>query len=96
MYRFWSNTYSRHFFTISETNKNTLINDYGNIWTYEGIAFYAYADGTQPEWARPVHRFWSASLNSHFYTIDENEKNIVLGMGDTWTYEGVAWYAVAP
>jgi hypothetical protein len=96
VYRFWSEVYGKHFFTISEENKDVLISDYSDIWTYEGIAFYAYAEGKQPAWAQPVHRFWSAPLNAHFYTIDEYEKSYVLGLSDFWAYEGIAWYAVAP
>jgi len=96
VYRFWSDAYARHFFTISEENKNSLVNDYSDIWTYEGIAFYAYPEGKQPAWTTPVYRFWSAPLNTHFYTLDEHEKAYVLGRNDFWAYEGVAWYAVAP
>ena len=96
VYRFWSETYGRHFYTISEENKDTLVNDYSDLWTYEGVAFYAYAEGKQPAWTMPVYRFWSVPLNTHFYTISDSERAYVLGHPDYWTYEGIAWYAVAP
>jgi len=39
-----------------------------------------------------VHRFWSPVFFSHFYTMSEEEKNIVMTNPD-WIYEGAAWYA---
>lgn len=42
VYRFWSGTLGCHFYTISETEKQKLINLYSHVWTYEGIAWYAY------------------------------------------------------
>jgi hypothetical protein len=42
VYRFWSPVLEHHFYTISESEKNKLINRYSDVWTYEGIAWYAY------------------------------------------------------
>jgi hypothetical protein len=64
------------------------------VWTYEGIAFYAYPEGQQPGDAEVVYRFWSPVLETHFYTIRESEKNkLVDNYSHVWTYEGTAWYA---
>jgi hypothetical protein len=94
VYRFWSDSLSSHFYTIDESEKNWLITQHAAVWTYEGVAFYAYPVGEQPSWARPVHRFWSPSWNTHFYTMSETEKtNILTKHSDIWTYEGIAWYA---
>lgn len=41
VYRFWSSTYKGHFYTVSEAEKNNVISTMSNIWTYEGIAYYA-------------------------------------------------------
>lgn len=44
--------------------------------------------------ATAVHRFWSARLQSHFFTADEAEKeNVIANMSDVYAYEGVAFYA---
>jgi hypothetical protein len=95
VHRFWSERLTGHFYTISEREKNKLINEYAGIWTYEGIAFYAYPEGQQPAWTYPVHRFWSESKGTHFYTMDEAEKDRLLSKyADVWEYEGMAWYAV--
>jgi hypothetical protein len=42
VYRFWSPINSVHFYTISPAERDNLIANYDYVWTYEGIAFYAY------------------------------------------------------
>lgn len=94
VYRFWSSKLDAHFWTISEIEKNLVIEEYSDDWTFEGVVFYAYAAGEQPLSARPVHRFWSDQLGHHFYTISETEKDLLIENYPTvWTYEGVGWYA---
>jgi hypothetical protein len=94
VYRFYAPANGRHFFTISESEKNKLINNFSNVWTYEGIAFYAYPAGSQPAGMTPVYRFWSAKLKTHFFTTSENEKNKLINeLSNVWTYERIAWYA---
>ncbi len=98
VYRFWSPAHSAHFYTISEAEKDSVIGTYAsNVWTFEGPAFYAYPEGSQPNGTSPVYRFWSNSLGSHFYTISEAEKDSVIAdYPETWTYEGIAWYVYEP
>ena len=48
VYRFWSAGLATHFYTISETEKEKLITQFADVWQYEGVAFYAYAPGSQP------------------------------------------------
>ncbi len=94
VYRFWSAKSSTHLFTISESEKDRLIDNYPTeVWEFEGIAFYAYPAGSQPEGAKPVYRFYSARLGGHFFTIDEDEADQYRADTATWTAEGVAWYA---
>jgi parallel beta-helix repeat protein len=94
VYRFWSPVLVAHFYTTSESERDKLINIYPHVWTYEGIAFYAYPEGQQPVDTLPVYRFWSGTLETHFYTIDETEKNkLIDNYSHVWTYESVAWYA---
>ena len=42
VYRFYSETLSVHLFTVDENEKTTLIDTAGDVWTFEGIAYYAY------------------------------------------------------
>ena len=94
VYRFWSAQLSSHFYTISEVEKDGLLKEYANVWTFEGTSFYAYPAGRQPAGTKAVYRFWSGKLNGHFYTINEAEKDKLISQyAETWTFEGVAWYA---
>ncbi len=94
VHRFWSDRLSRHFYTIDENERKTLAEEGDGTWRYEGVAFYAYPQGQQPDWTLPVYRFWSESKSAHFYTMDETEKAIVLDTySGIWAYEGIAWYA---
>jgi hypothetical protein len=94
VYRFWSSGSQTHFYTISESEKNKLIQRYADVWTFEGMAFRAYVPGTQPPGCAPVYRFWNAGSGTHFYTINESEKNKLLTRyADVYAYEGIAFYA---
>jgi hypothetical protein len=42
VYRFYSDDLRVHLFTVDENEKNHLINTAGDVWRYEGVAFYAY------------------------------------------------------
>ena len=97
VYRFWSPVLLSHFYTIDEAERDLLLRAYPDVWTPEGIAFYAFAEDSQPEDAVPVYRFWSPVLLSHFYTADEAERDLLLrAYPDVWTPEGIAWYAYRP
>ncbi|GEM_PF-336344 len=97
VYRFWSDLNDAHFYTISESEKDKLVNEFADVWAFEGPVFYAHPVGLEPAEALPVHRFWSDSLMRHFYTISESEKQKIMdNFSDVWGYEGIAWYAYAP
>ncbi len=94
VYRFWSDRLSSHFWTISEAEKNGLIEEKDGVWVYEGPVFYAYPEGGQPTGAKPVYRFWSDTMSAHFYTISETEKDLLVKEhADIWSPEGIVWYA---
>ena len=42
VYRFWSGSLRYHLFTIGQKEKDNLQTRYSDIWTYEGIGWYAY------------------------------------------------------
>ena len=94
VHRFWSGSMKTHFYTVSETEKQKLIDLFSDVWFYEGVAFYAYAPGSQPTSALPVYRFRSATDGHHFYTILESEKKkLIETFPNQWVYEGIMWYA---
>jgi len=94
VYRFWSDRLSSHFYTISERERDKLIDRYAYTWTYEGPVFYAYPEGRQPVEASPVYRFWSDTNGTHFYTMSEAERDKLINQyAHVYAYEGIAWYA---
>jgi hypothetical protein len=93
VYRFWSEKNKRHFYTISESEKNHVIDAYDDIeWKYEGVAFCAMT--TAHTQRTPVYRFWSEQQKGHFYTSSEEEKNQIIRQysKEEWNYEGIAYY----
>jgi hypothetical protein len=94
VYRFWSPKSGTHFYTISAGEKDKLIKNFADAWTFEGVAFRAYPEGLQPADARPVHRFWSPTTGTHFYTISPAVSSYISDANlPEWTNEGTAWYA---
>ncbi len=94
VYRFWSPHSRSHFYTINETERDVLISDFSYWWTLEGIAYYAYAEGDAPTGTCPVYRFYSPVTSCHFYTINDEEKAILIrDWSHFFTYEGIAYYA---
>jgi hypothetical protein len=96
VYRFMSCNPPAHFYTIDEAQKQRLITSYSDVWTFEGIAFYAWPPGCQPASTRPVYHFRS-TRGCHLYTIDEAEKNnLRCKYSKIWKFEGIVWYAYPP
>lgn len=94
VYRFWSDRLQRHFYTIDETEKDSVIANLSATWNrFEGPRFCA-AKSQLPS-SLPIYRFWSDQLQSHFYTINEPEKdNVLNNLSNTWNHpEGVRYYA---
>jgi hypothetical protein len=93
VYRFWSPVISRHFYTIDPAERDHLIGEYSHAWTYEGPVYKAATSAFQAG-LKPVYRFWSPKGQSHFYTIDEGERDqLMKDFPDFWAFEGVAFYA---
>jgi hypothetical protein len=91
VYRFWAPATDTHFYTASEGEKDKLIANYSDVWTFEGIGFNAATSQTNSRMA-PVYRFWSGA--AHFYTISEAERmKLINEYSNVWTPEGIAFYA---
>lgn len=95
VYRFWSDTYKHHFYTISEIEKNNVQMNMPE-WQYEGVSYAALTTdaGAFPGFSTPLYRFWSNAYRGHFYTASEVEKNNVMANMPEWQYEGVAYYVI--
>ena len=91
LYRFWSPLLSGHFYTASESEKNSVIASYPtSTWSSEGVAFYVYPSDTTLTGTVAVSRFWSPTNRHHFYTASVAEKSSVIANypSSIWTYEG--------
>jgi len=99
VFRFWSDRYQKHFYTISANERNTVSSRYSDdVWKYERIAYYAIPySGECPLDSYPVYRFWSDAFMGHFYTMSEGEKDHIIAKYPTrtWKYEKVAFCALA-
>ncbi|MDM8540493.1 M12 family metallo-peptidase [Desulfococcaceae bacterium HSG9] len=100
VYRFYRPDALKHFFTIDENEKEYLIANAADVWKTEGIAYYAFipqqyrvASRLQRNTLQAVHRFYSEGLQTHLFTLDENEKETLIAeAADVWRYEGPAFY----
>jgi hypothetical protein len=92
IYRFWSDKYQGHFYTASESEKNSVIANYpDNVWYFEGVAYYAYPLNSSV--GNTVYRFWSDKKGHHFYTASVAEKDHVIANypDNVWRHEGPVW-----
>jgi predicted outer membrane repeat protein len=93
VYRFWSPTKNKHFYTMTARERDKLLTQYRETWELEGEAYYAFYQPVE-ENLQPVYRFWSPKLDAHFYTISEAERDSTLkNYPGVWVSEGVAFYA---
>ncbi len=92
VYRLWSETYGRHFYTIDESEKEEFLADPAGAWQDEGVVYRAFAGADEPN-VVPVYRFFSESLHSYLYTISESEvAKLVNDYPNIWTFQTVAFY----
>jgi YD repeat-containing protein len=91
VYRFYNTKNGDHFYTTSEDEKNTVSNNPDSGYVFEKIAFYAYS--SQISETTPVYRFYNPTTGDHFYTISEDEKNVVIN-NPQWGYyfENIRFY----
>lgn len=90
MYRFWSNTYRGHFYTIDAGERDDVIANYPDeVWSYEGSVFNVYPQSYGGS-ANTVYRFWSPTYQHHFYTASQAEHDYIVANypPSIWTDEG--------
>ena len=90
VFRLLNKRTSRHYYTISESNKDQLVGSEGESYVYEGVAFYAFAE--QYFGSEPVHSFKQISNSSQFFSIDPTEIE-QLQTNPDFSYDGISWYA---
>lgn len=85
-----------HFFvTADEVEADGLLAQSG--WEIVDFGFNVWrANHVAPAAAVPVCRFYSAQVNSHFYTGDASECTLLQEEDHGWEYEGIAFQALVP
>lgn len=93
VFRLYNRLSGSHFYTMTVSERDSVLSDMPDVFSLEGVAFYALA-GPVPG-ALPVYRFYASRTASHFFTISEAEKqSIQEGVSeDILRYEGIAWWA---
>ncbi len=87
VYRFFNHVRGGHLYTISESERNTVMEL--PDWNYEGIKFNVH--DTQASGTVPVYRFFNTKTGIHLYTISESERDNVMNLPG-WNYEGIKFY----
>jgi hypothetical protein len=89
VYRFY-NTNGTHFYTASESEKNTIIAKWPNIYKLEGVAYQV--NVTNAANNAPLYRFYNKQNGTHFYTASVSEKDTILSRwGYIYQLDGVAY-----
>ena len=91
IYRFYDRSSGVHFYT-SDKNERNYVYDRLDNYIYEGASYLGVDSETANE-SLAVYRFYNRDSGSHFYTMDENEKNVVRQELNNYSYEGKAFFA---
>ncbi|MBR4036222.1 MAG: hypothetical protein IKJ05_05785, partial [Oscillospiraceae bacterium] len=83
-YRFNNIVTGEQFYTVSASERDTLMNTYG--WKYDGVEFYMPGDGGQP-----IYRLLHPKTYYHHFTPSQKEIENLVAEG--WINEGFAFYS---
>ena len=102
IHRFYEFNRGVHFYTTDDSEIET-VRDKSNLgelfYQDEATKFVALSDdkdtltGETLAGVKPVYRFFNTDTGSHFYTMDENEKNIIQTTLSNYNFEGIEYYA---
>lgn len=89
LFRFWSARFRGHFYTADPAERDQVLAQWPDAWSYEGVAYYVYPPASAQPDTVAVARFWSPKALHHFYTADPAERDHVISVWpDTWSFEG--------
>jgi lysyl endopeptidase len=91
VFRFYVPQSGVYFYTIYASERDTILATLSNVFTYEGIAFYA--SPTPTAGYDPIFRFRNTRNGSYLYTISSVERDSILQSYPQYVLEGTAWYA---
>jgi hypothetical protein len=90
VYRFYNVVTGTHFYTISESEKETVRSTLSYIFQYEGIAWQG-STSAGSGWI-PMFRFFNRLTGAHFYTSSAAERDSVNARLPQMAFEGIAYY----
>ena len=91
VYRFFNKKNGSHFYTASESEKDSVLASMSGTYSLDGVSYHVGADYTTP-----LYRFYNKANGSHFYTASASEKNNVQDkLSKTYAYDGVAYHVSA-
>jgi hypothetical protein len=94
VYRFSSAVNGSHYYTIRSQEMRKLIDRYSDLWKYEGIACHAFPPDQRSPGTRPVYLLRRIDRNTYSLTMDEAEKDRLIGrFPEVWVCDGVAFNA---
>lgn len=98
VYAFYNYSIGHYFITGTTAERDLVLGGgAGDGWMIVDDGFKVWpAAGPAPAAAKPVCRFYSPSVNSHFYTAGSGECESLKLPGSGWTYEGIAFRALVP
>ena len=76
VYRFFNRDTGAHFYTMSESEKNNIIDNLSN-YNFENIAYYAFESPPENLETVPLYRMLNTQSGSHLFTADRNEFNVI-------------------
>ncbi len=88
IYRFQNKTNGTYLFT-GQTEKDSVIVNYSQTFTLEGLAFYVPASGI------PIYRFQNKNNGTYLFTGEEEKNSVLENYSQTFTLEGLAFYVPA-
>ena len=91
VFRFYIPQSGVYFYTIYTSERDTILATLANVFTYEGVAFYA--SPTPTPGYNSIYRFRNNFNGSYLYTISDVEKASILQNYPQYVLEGTAWYA---
>jgi hypothetical protein len=91
-HRFFNTKTGAHLYTISETEKTTIMNTLP-VFSYEGIKFYVF-ETKQADTNLSVYRFFNTQNGAHLYTVSEEEKNTIISTLPKFSFEGVKFFVL--
>jgi hypothetical protein len=88
--RFYNKRNGSHFYTADPDEAGRVAATLSHIYSYDGPAYRL--NTSNPSNMRPLYRFYNRRNGSHFYTVDQAERDRVIAtLASTYSYDGPAY-----